>query len=141
MNCYYHPNLEAVATCVVCGKAICSNCSVNVAGRITCQSCVSSGNVGRLQTQSSRPTNILAIISLILSIMGLCTGIFAIPAWITGYIAEKQILANPNQDGLQMAKAGKIIGMVVTIIYGLLLVCYILLVIVSFIFSLSQQRY
>ena len=26
MNCYYHPNTPAVATCRDCGKAICRDC-------------------------------------------------------------------------------------------------------------------
>lgn len=140
MKCYYHPEIEAVATCTVCGKAICQTCSVDVAGRITCQHCLSAGNVNRLQTQPSKPSNPLAIVSLILGILGLCGGLFfSIPAWIIGNIAKKQISENPNQEGLQLANAGKTLGMVFTIIYGVLLACYLLFVIGTFILPLFQQ--
>ena len=140
MKCYYHPEIEAVATCAVCGKAICQTCSVDVAGRITCQHCLSTGNVNRLQTQPSKPSNPLAIVSLILGILGLCGGLFfSIPAWIIGNIAKEQISENPNQEGLQLANAGKTLGMVFTIIYGVLLACYLLFVIGTFILPLFQQ--
>ena len=140
MKCYYHPEIEAVATCVVCGKAICQTCSVDVAGRITCQHCLAAGNLARPQIQPSKPSNPLAIVSLILGILGLCGGIFfSIPAWIIGNIAQKQILENPNQEGLQLAKAGKILGMVMTIIFVTALLCYLVTGGLSVILSLFQQ--
>jgi len=81
MKCYYHPEVEAVATCSNCGKAICQTCSVDVAGRLTCQRCLASGNVARLQAQPTKPTNTLAIVSLVLGVLGLCGGVpFAVMA-------------------------------------------------------------
>ncbi len=140
MKCYYHPEIEAAATCVVCGKAICQTCSVDVAGRMTCQSCLSTGNATRIQTQPGKSSNPLAIVSLILGILGLCGGLFfSIPAWITGSIAQKQIQDNLNQEGMQLANAGKTLGMVFTIIYGALVLCYLMFVIGTFILSLLQQ--
>lgn len=138
MKCNYHPEVEAVSTCTVCGKAVCQSCAVDVAGRSTCQHCLSMGKVKSVQTQSSNPTNPLAIASLIMGILGLCAGIFAIPAWITGNIAQKQIAENPNQEGMQLAKAGKTLGMVITILYGTLLLCYIVAMASSLIASLFQ---
>jgi len=63
MKCYYHPAVEAVATCANCGKAICQACSVDVAGRLICQQCLASGSAARFQTQPTKPTNTLAIVS------------------------------------------------------------------------------
>jgi len=140
MKCYYHPEVEAAATCVVCGKAICQTCSVDVAGRITCQPCLSKGTATRLQTQPSRPSNPLAIVSLILGVLGLCGGVFfSIPAWIVGHMAQKQVLENPNQAGLQLASAGKMLGMVMTIVYGALIACYLIFMVGTLILSLVQQ--
>jgi hypothetical protein len=141
MKCYYHPEIEAIATCVVCGKGICKICSVDVAGRITCQRCLALGNITPLQTQSSNPTNTLAIISLILGVLGLCGGVFfSIPAWIIGHIAQKQILETPHQEGVQLASAGKILGMVMTIIYGALISCYLIFLIGTFLLALIQPK-
>jgi tetrahydromethanopterin S-methyltransferase subunit G len=58
-------------------------------------------------------------------------------------MAIKQIEENPNQDGLQLAKAGKTIGMVVTILLGSLLALYLLFIIgamgLSFLEAIFQQ--
>jgi len=127
MKCSYHPEIEAVTVCSTCGRAICQSCTVDVAGRFTCKNCVSTGKVPRVQPQKSNPMNPLAIASLILGILGLCMGIPSPVAWILGNSALKQIQENPNQDGMQLAKVGKTLGMVVTILYGAAISCYIIL--------------
>ena len=132
MKCYYHPEVDAVATCMNCGKAICATCSVDVAGRIVCQQCLSSGNVPRFQQLSAQPAqpskqyNILAIVSLALGVIGLCgTWPFSIAAWITGHIARKQITENPDQEGMQLATAGMWLGIIITVLYSIILICYL----------------
>ena len=43
MNCYYHPNTPAVATCRDCGKAICRDCATEMTnGDLLCPSCLES---------------------------------------------------------------------------------------------------
>lgn len=43
MNCYYHPNTPAVATCRDCGKAICRDCVTEMTnGDLLCPSCLES---------------------------------------------------------------------------------------------------
>jgi len=133
MKCYYHPEVDAVATCTDCGKAICQSCAVNVGGRLLCQQCLASGTArGRAE---SVPTNPLAIVSLVLGILGLlgcvCGGsiggiLFGVPAGITGWIARKQLLqSGQGQQGLQLATVGLILGIaevvlsiVVLIVFG-----------------------
>jgi hypothetical protein len=133
MKCYVHPEIEAVATCTNCGKAICQTCSVDVSGRVICQNCLASGNLTRPPIQAiqpAKPTNALAIVSLILGILGLCGGfLFSIPAWITGYFALKQIAEDQNQEGAQLANVGKWLGIVITILYGVVLLLYIIFVV------------
>lgn len=42
MNCYVHPEKEAVGTCVGCGKFICSECLTEVQNKNYCKSCIGS---------------------------------------------------------------------------------------------------
>ena len=145
MKCYNHSEIDATATCTRCGKAICSSCAVDVSGRITCTECLSSGNVNRFQNQATRPSNTLAIISLVFGILGICSMVFAggiffsIPAWITGHIALNQIHDDPNQDGEQLAKTGKIMGMVITILYAIGVICYVGFIVIAMIGSASYS--
>lgn len=141
MRCYNHSEVDAITTCTRCGKAICSSCAVDVSGRIICTQCLSSGNIIRNQNQAVRPSNTLAIVSLVLGILGLCGGgiFFSIPAWITGQIALNQILGDPNQEGEQLAKIGKIMGMVITILFGVAIICYVGFIIITLIGSASYS--
>ena len=43
MNCNMHPDREAVGTCTSCGKFICSDCAVEVQGKLVCRECLSAG--------------------------------------------------------------------------------------------------
>ncbi len=145
MKCYEHPTIEAVATCANCGKAICQTCSVDVAGRLICQRCVASGSAARFQVQPSqptKPTNILATVSLVLGVLGLCGGLpFSIGAWVTSYIANKQLAENPNQEGAQFANAGKWLGIIITVLYSVVLLCYIGAALISVIQQAIQQNF
>lgn len=40
MECHNHPDREAVANCSVCGKAVCQDCCMEIAGNIYCKDCV-----------------------------------------------------------------------------------------------------
>lgn len=67
---------------------------------------------------ASRPTNVLAIISLVSSLVWLC-GIGSIVAVITGLLARGQIRQR-NEGGAGLALAGLIIGgigVVLTVLY------------------------
>lgn len=80
-----------------------------------------------LQAQAPA-THILAIVSLVLSILGL-VGVLpllgSIGGIISGRIAQQEIMARPDQHGGEgMARAGVVLGWVGVAI-GLLLVCLI----------------
>jgi hypothetical protein len=145
MKCYYHPDVEAVNTCMNCGKALCHICSVDVTGKIICQQCLSSGNVSRYTVQPvtpiqpTKPYNILAIVSISLGVIGIIGSVFfSIPAWITGYLARKQITENPNQDGMPLATAGMWLGIIVTALYVIGFLCFIAFTLVAFVLSRSS---
>ena len=40
MNCAYHPDLESVAFCVTCGRALCVSCRRDVEGSVYCETCL-----------------------------------------------------------------------------------------------------
>lgn len=74
-----------------------------------------------------RPTNTLAIISLVCGIAGFLTGFSAVAAVICGHVARRQI-ARTGEDGNGMALAGLITGYIVS----LLLLAYIAVVVILF---------
>jgi hypothetical protein len=122
MKCYIHPEIDAVATCANCGRAICQTCAVNVAGRLVCQRCVTAGAVPVTHSISaSRSQNLLAILSLLVGILGvigcLCGGVigglvFGLPAALFGYLARQSLLRPGNrEEGLQLATIGMWLGL------------------------------
>jgi len=42
MKCWAHPEVDAVAVCVSCGKGLCRDCSIVIAGNNYCKTCVES---------------------------------------------------------------------------------------------------
>ncbi|BAZ99137.1 B-box zinc finger protein [Methanothermobacter sp. EMTCatA1] len=39
MNCDKHPEREGVASCIICGRILCEECRLKLAGKNYCQSC------------------------------------------------------------------------------------------------------
>lgn len=122
MNCYSHPDVSAVGACVNCGKAVCTDCAMNVAGKIYCPECAPSAI-----TSSATKTNSLAIVSLVLGIVSIpllflngCGVLFGIGALITGLIARGQIKSSAGaQTGDGLALAGVILGVIVGVLIGI----------------------
>jgi len=50
MRCYNHPEVDAVGTCVSCNRAVCSECGIEVQGKLMCRECLAAG---RTATQVS----------------------------------------------------------------------------------------
>ncbi|WP_405265101.1 hypothetical protein [Methanobrevibacter sp.] len=40
MECYYHPDRDGTDTCAICGKSICKECGLELAGKIYCKECL-----------------------------------------------------------------------------------------------------
>lgn len=40
MECYYHPNVEGTDVCAICGKSICKECGLEIAGKVYCKDCL-----------------------------------------------------------------------------------------------------
>ncbi len=53
MKCSYHPNQEAMAFCVTCGKPVCSECSILLQdNKMHCKQCLVNGDVQIYGTSS-----------------------------------------------------------------------------------------
>jgi hypothetical protein len=65
---------------------------------------------------ASRGTNVMAILSLVLSILGLFTCVTAPIGAILGHVAKRQI-ATSGEDGKPLATAGIIVGWVLTALF------------------------
>ena len=72
MKCYVHQDVEAVGTCTNCGKAVCSDCAMNIAGKTTCKSCAE-----KLAAQCAAVQKKDPIFALVLSLIGgIVSGLF-----------------------------------------------------------------
>ena len=40
MECYYHPDRDGTDTCAICGKSICKECGLELAGKVYCKECL-----------------------------------------------------------------------------------------------------
>ena len=40
MECYYHPSVEGTDVCAICGKSICKECGLEIAGKVYCKDCL-----------------------------------------------------------------------------------------------------
>ena len=40
MECYYHPSRESTDICAICGKSICKECGLEIAGKVYCKDCL-----------------------------------------------------------------------------------------------------
>lgn len=45
MKCYVHPKEDAIAVCKACGKGVCSDCVIILAGNSYCKTCVEAGRI------------------------------------------------------------------------------------------------
>lgn len=70
MKCYQHPDVDAVATCVVCGKAVCAACATDVAGRVHCEECAAKPTRVGSQPGLGPPANRMARISMFCGLGG-----------------------------------------------------------------------
>jgi hypothetical protein len=72
MKCYTHPEAEASGTCVECGKALCSDCIVNVSGKVVCKECAGRLAAGKIYSPDQKKEPFLAVILALLG--GIVTG-------------------------------------------------------------------
>ncbi|PYQ13139.1 MAG: hypothetical protein DMH00_05090, partial [Acidobacteria bacterium] len=42
MTCYYHPEAEGLMDCRLCGRSLCSSCTVEIKGVPYCRECIQS---------------------------------------------------------------------------------------------------
>ena len=59
MDCHYHPEREAIDQCNICGKELCEECAVKLAGKAYCKDCLENiiGITPDTTTESSETPN------------------------------------------------------------------------------------
>lgn len=96
MKCYKHPEADASGTCVECGRALCSDCIVNVSGRVVCGDCAGRLASGNIYSPDQKKEPFLAIILALLG--GLITGslLFSLGQLYNGQVRKFIILTVAN---------------------------------------------
>ncbi|MBN1317786.1 MAG: DUF4870 domain-containing protein [Anaerolineales bacterium] len=69
MKCYYHPEMDAVGTCVVCHKAVCSGCGIEVQGKLVCRECLKAEKTDGLALEITDNDKMMALLSYVISII------------------------------------------------------------------------
>ncbi len=81
MNCYLHPDNEAVGTCTSCGRPICRECAIEVQNKLVCRECLSTGKASMSPPANTSRSPKDRSIALILEILPGLFGILGI-GWI-----------------------------------------------------------
>ncbi len=89
----------------------------------------SNSNQNSSNNGGAKTTHELAIFALVAGILGLVAGLGSIPAIILGNSAIKKIKAEPDKyDGLDLARIGKILGIIGMVIKAFFIILIIVLV-------------
>lgn len=133
MECAYHPGVEAAAVCRNCGRPVCSDCTMEIGGKLYCRPCVSRG--AGLPKKPPGPSG-TAITAFVLSVVGFAVCITAIPGFILGLSELKKIRAGQSSEaGRGFALAAAIIGGILTGITLLVIIFYIIVIIIAIVAS------
>ncbi|NIV36664.1 MAG: hypothetical protein GWN58_46690 [Anaerolineae bacterium] len=71
MQCYVHPEAEAVGTCPKCGRAICSECAVEVQGKLVCRNCLAAGQPATAQARDPNTAFLIELVGGFFGLLGL----------------------------------------------------------------------
>ncbi len=66
MKCYVHPDAEGVGTCTNCGKVVCSECAVEVDGKLVCKACAAK----KAEAPATAVVRKEPLLALLLSLLG-----------------------------------------------------------------------
>lgn len=70
MNCYVHPENDAIGTCTSCGRPICRECVVEMQGKFICRPCLASGKASTI-AKTDKDVNTAFLIELVGGFFGL----------------------------------------------------------------------
>ncbi|BAI61435.1 conserved hypothetical protein [Methanocella paludicola SANAE] len=115
MKCYMHPEVEATGTCTSCGRPVCPDCSMNVAGKITCKACAEA-----LATQCATAPKKEPWLALALSLFGgFVSGLFiGLGQLYNGQVKKAVILSLAHVFGWFVIIVGYVLLAIVTLGIG-----------------------
>ena len=76
MRCYKHPDRDAIAVCVGCGREICEDCATKIGGKFYCKECAETlferppQYVSRIQSEKKRSATI-TVAAILFFIIGI----------------------------------------------------------------------
>jgi len=71
MKCYNHPEIEAVGVCTLCKRAVCSECGIEVQGKLVCRECLAAGKTGVQASDITDNDKMMALLSYVISLIAL----------------------------------------------------------------------
>lgn len=125
MNCYSHPEKEAVGECALCGKPICPECTVEIDGKLYCKYCVAerlrNGQARTFVVRNRKNPGIATVLSFIFPGLGqmycgnfprgfifMLLGVFSSLAFATlgkpGLLITFPVVAMAMRDAYDLAK-------------------------------------
>lgn len=129
MKCSYHSENDAVGACVNCGRMVCSECKTTLGAKIYCKSCAEEVFSTRPpQPREQAPGAVASLVCAIIGyfFLGIVLGPIAI-ALAKG--ARRRIQENPELEGKGLAIAGLVIGIVDTVLWGLVVLYWIIILV------------
>ena len=72
MKCFYHKDIEATNNCTICSHPLCSDCVVEVKGRLYCQNCLDKRlkEAGAVPPERVKSPGLAAVLSVIIPGLG-----------------------------------------------------------------------
>lgn len=67
VKCYNHLETDAIGACVSCNKAICSECGVEVEGKLLCRECLAAGKGGAASSAITDNDKMMALLSYVIT--------------------------------------------------------------------------
>jgi hypothetical protein len=114
VNCYIHPDREAVAACADCGKSICLECKVVLRESAYCNACANTMFIEATSAISPRPPNWFSR-HLNWTVVLCWLGAYII-AFITGVVVGMVMFgSNPSVAQVDVERAVIVVGSVVTL--------------------------
>ena len=124
-DCTYHPGKDAIGACISCGKMVCIACRTELHEKVYCPPCANKLFVAKADVPTIVPAaTVVQTVSGAWWLLVILPVLFGGWNWIGGIIAWA---VNKGKDP-KKARSMLIWGIVISVIYGILLTIFIILV-------------
>lgn len=133
MECINHPGKAAIGTCIICSRPFCSACAIEMPdGSLFCYPDMACGNA-LVNTGPSR----MSILALILSLIGLTTGVTGLVGAIIGFMELGKVKRGESTaESRKYARAAIIVGLITS---AILFLYFMFLILIQVLAALSSR--